>query len=321
MRLIPKLVRRVLLAIVLLLVIAGVVVYFSLDHIVKTKVESQASSSLNLATTLNSARLSLFGGRLNLKQLDIASPQGFSAPHMLELGDTDVAVSYGQLRKDPVHVESLTLNKPRLVIEQSNGTLNFKKAMDLMPPSESSSQSSSLKLVIDELKVQDAEVVIRPNLPGLSNEITVPVPSIVMKDVGTGEGAQNGAAFKDVVMQVVTALAGSASDSSSIPDQLKAILHVNVGQVVGRLSGEAQKRIAAAIPGQFGKTLADIVKDPQALTKDPTKALQQGLGNVLGGDKTQSGNPTTQPGDVKDQAVDAVRGLLGGKNRKSDSGK
>lgn len=320
MRLIPKFVRRILYGIVLLLVIAGIIVYFSLDHVVKNAVEKQASSSLNLATTLNSARLSLFGGKLNLNQLEIASPPGFSAPHMLELGDTNVAVSYGQLRKDPVHVESLTLDKPRLVIEQTNGTLNFKKAMDLMPPSESSSQSSSLKLVIDELKVQDAQVVIRPNLPGLANEITVPVPSIVMKNVGTGEGSQNGAAIKDVVMQVVTALAGSASDSSAIPDQLKTLLHVNIGDVVGRLSGDAQKRIAAAIPGQFGKTLSEVVKDPQALAKDPAKALQQEMGNFMGG-KSQNGNATSQPADLKDRAVDAVQGLFGQKKSKTDSGK
>lgn len=320
MRLIPKLVSRILLGIVLLLVIAGIIVYFSLDHIVKNTVEKEASSSLNLATTLNSARLSLFGGKLNLKQLDIASPPGFSAPHMLELSDTDVAVSYGQLRNDPVHVESLTLDKPRLVIEQQNGTLNFKKAMDLMPPSESSSQKSSRKLIIDELKVQDAQVVIHPNVPGLANEIMVPVPSIEMKNVGTGEGAQNGAAMKDVVMQVVTALAGSASNSSSIPDQLKALLHVNIGDVVGRLSGEAQKRIAAAIPGQFGKTLAEVVKDPQALAKDPTKALQQELGNLMGG-KSQNGNATSQPADLKNRAMDAVQGLFGNKKQKSDSGK
>ena len=309
-----KLFRRILLAIVLLVVIGVVILYFSLDHIIKSKIQSQATSSLNLQTTLNSARLSLFGGKLDLSELQIASPQGFSAPHMLELGDTKVAVSYGQLRKDPVHVASLILDKPRLVIEQSNGTVNFKKAMDLMPPSQSTSQSSSLKLIIDELKVQDADVVIHPNLPGLANEITVPVPSISLKDVGTGEGAQNGAAIRDVVMQVVTALAGQASESGALPEQLKAILHLNVAQVVANLSAEAQKRIAAAIPGQFGKTLAEVVKDPQALAKDPAKVLQKDLGNLLGGEKSTS--PTSQPADLERKAEDTLQGFLGGKKKK-----
>ena len=212
---------------------------------------------------------------------------------MLSLGQADLAVSYGQLRQEPVHVRSITLKNPRLVIEQSNGTLNFKKAMDDMPPSGSSSEKSTMKLVIDQLQVQDAQVVVRPNLPGLPSEITVPVPSITMKDVGTGSGAANGAAIKDVVMQVVTALAGSASDSNALPDQLKGLLKLNVGQVVGQLGAEVQKRIAAAIPGQFGQQLSQIVKDPQALLKDPGKALQNELGNLVNGGS--SNGSTTKP--------------------------
>ena len=310
-----KTIRRVLLVLVLLVVVGLLVVYFSLNRIVQHTVESQATTSLNLNTTLNSARLSLFGGKLNLNQLQIASPPGFSAPHMLELGQTDLAVSYGQLRSDPVHVQSLTLDKPKLVIEQSGGTLNFKKAMDLMPPSDSTSQKNSKKLVIDELKVQDAQVVVHPNLPGLPSEINVPVPSIVMKNVGTGDGSQNGAAIKDVVMQVVTALAGSASDSNALPEQLKALLKLNVSQVMANLGSEVQKRIAAAIPGEFGAKLQEVIKDPQALMKDPGKAIQQNLGGLING-ATGNGS-TTQPSapDTAKNAVNQLEGLLGGKKK------
>lgn len=310
-----KIFRRIILAVLLLIVIALVVLYFNVNRIVKREVQSQATTSLNLQTTLNSARLSLFGGKLNLNDLQIASPPGFSAPHMLELSDANLAVKYGQLRQDPVHVESITLSKPKLVIEQSNGTLNFKKAMDLMPPGDSSAEKSSTKLIIDELKVQDAQVVIHPNLPGIAQEITVPVPSITMKDVGTGEGAKNGAAIKDVVMQVVTALAGSASESSGLPEQLKALMKLNVGQVMANLSAEAQKRIAAAIPGEFGQKLSEIVKDPQALLKDPGKAIQQNLSGLING-AVQNGS-TTQPSaeDTAKGAINQLQGLLGGKKK------
>jgi len=231
---------------------------------------------------------------------------------MLELGDTNLGVSYGQLRQDPVHVASLTLDKPKLVVEQSNGVFNFKKAMDLMPKSESTSESKPLKLIIDQLVVKDAQVVVRPGLPGLPPEITVPVPSLVMKDVGTGQGAQNGAAIKDVAMQVITALAGSASESGGLPAELKGLLNANVGQVVGQLGAEAQKRIAAAVPGQLGQALSQAVKDPQALLKDPAKTLQ----GLMGQNKPGGQNATSQPSDVKDQAVNALQGLLGGKKDK-----
>jgi hypothetical protein len=172
---------------------------------------------------------------------------------MLELGDTALSVKYGELRKDPIHVESLTLNQPRLVIEQSNGAINFRKAMDLMPAHAHESSSQPIKLIIDELKVLDAQVVIHPGLPGVREEIIVPVPSM---------------------------------ESGALPAELKALLHLNVGAVAAKLGAEAQKQIAAAIPGELGNKLSKVVEDPQALAKDPAKVLQRDVSGILGGDKT-----------------------------------
>lgn len=286
--------RRTVLVLSSLLVVAGLIAYLGLDRILKSTVEKQSSASLKLSTTLNSARLSLFGGKVNLNRLRIASPQGFSAPHMLELGDVDLAVSYGQLRKDPIHVQSLTLNQPRLVIEQSNGALNFKKAMDRMPASDRSAEKP-IKLIIDELNMRDAQVVIHPGLPGVRQEIVVPVPSIALKNVGSGRGSQNGAAIKDVAMVVIAALAGSAAESGSLPPELKAILQLNVGQVAANLGAEAQKQIAAAIPGELGNRLSKVAGDPQALAKDPTKVLEGEVGGILGGKSAQPAGRADTP--------------------------
>src|SRR5919108_1607242 len=122
-----RLMRRTLVVLVTLAVIAGGIVYFTFDRILKRAIESEGTASLKLTTTLNSARLSLFGGKLTLKNLRIGSPPAFPAPHMLETRDIDLAVKYSELRKDPIHVESLIIDEPRLVIEQSGGALNFKK--------------------------------------------------------------------------------------------------------------------------------------------------------------------------------------------------
>jgi uncharacterized protein involved in outer membrane biogenesis len=272
--------RRVALILVPLVVLVGAV-YLSIDQLLKTTVETQSTRSLNLATTLSSARLSLFGGNVSLNRLHIASPRGFSAPHMLELGDADLAVRYGQLRKDPIHVESLTLNQPKLVIEQSNGAVNFRKAMDLMPAHEGSSRP--IKLVIDHLNIKDAMVVIHPGLPGVREEITVRIPSISMKNIGTAGGAKNGAAIRDVAMEVMAALASSAAASGALPAQLKALLKLNVSQVAGKLGAEAGKQIAAAVPGELGSKLAKAVEDPHLLAKEPAKVLERDVGGILGG--------------------------------------
>ena len=278
--------RRTLVVLVSLLVVVGLIGYLAVDGLLKRSVEKESSTSLKLATTLNRAHLSLLGGKLNLNRLGIASPPGYSAPHMFEMGDVDLAVRYGELRRDPIHVQSLTLNQPRLVIEQHNGALNFKTAMDRLPAHETSSEKPT-KLVIDDLQIKDAQVIVHPGVPGVQQEINVAVPSLVLKNVGSGRGSQNGAAIKDVAMVVITALAAKAAESGSLPPELRGLLTLNVGQVAGKLGAEAQKQIAAAIPGELGRRLSKVAGDPASLAKDPAKALQGDVGGLLGGKPNQ----------------------------------
>jgi hypothetical protein len=305
-----KLIRRIIFAVVLLVVLAGVVVYFSLDRIIKNTVQSQATSSLNLNTTLGSANLSLFGGKLNLSNLQIASPSGYSSPKMFGVGSTDLAVSYGQLRNDPVHVGAITIASPKLIIEQKNGQFNFKQAMDGMPKSDAApSDSKPLKLVIDQLTLTNPQVVVK----GLgATDIPVTLPSLELKNIGTGDGAQNGAAVKDVVVQIITAMAASASNSSALTAEFKTILSANVGAAMTKLGAEAQKRVANAIPGEVGQSLSKLVADPQALAKNPEKAVQ----SLLGGGSNATTQPTDAKKQVEKQAEDALQGLLGGKKNK-----
>ena len=259
-----------------LIVVALVAVWLNLARIVKSEVEKEGSKSMRLETTLGSARIALFGGKVDLHGLGIGSPHGFNAKKMLEAGNIGVAVSYGELRRTPIHVGSLTIEKPKMVIEQSGGALNFRKAMDVLPASDPN--QPPMKLVIDKLDVSDAQVIIRPGLPGVQDEILVPVPALSMKDIGRGTGAHNGAAIKDVAMQVMTALAEKAAQSDKLPVQLKALLHLNAAEVAGKLGAEAIKHAAAQVPGELGKKLS---------TEDPTKALQ-GL--------VPSGRPAKKPG-------------------------
>src|SRR5205085_2906981 len=146
--------------------------------------------------------------------------------------------------------------------------------------------------------------------------------------------------------QVITALAANASNSSALPDHLKALLHVNVADVVSRLSGDAQKRIAAAVPGEFGKALSSAIQDPQSLMKDPAKAIQNALpdsmkgkiedvvkgrlqnavpdsmkdklNGLLPGQKSSGGSPTTQPDQGAAKSIEQGIGGFLEKRKKSD---
>jgi hypothetical protein len=190
------------------------------------------------------------------------------------------------LRGQPIHVASLRLDKPRLVVEQSNGVFNFRKEMELQP--QKPPDKNPMQLVIDEVRVENAEVILRPGLPGIPQEIAVPIPALTMKDVGKGKGANNGAAIKEVAMRIMSALAASASQSDKVPAELKALLHLNAGQVAAMLGGEAAKQIAGALPKEIGDQVSKVAADPQAAAKDPGAALQQGLGGLIGGKQQET---------------------------------
>ena len=161
-----------------------------------------------------------------------------------------------------------------------------------------------------------------------------PAIVFVMKNIGTGEGSENGAAVKDVVMQVITAMASSAANSGKLPAELQGLLNVNVNQMVTGLTAEARKRIAEALPGEAGRIASEILADPNALLKNPGAVVgaqaeqlkgqaqaeaEKRIGGALerigiGGGTTQpSTQPATQPADrAKQEAQKAINQGIGG---------
>ncbi len=265
MKRIRKSFRRLLLGVSAILVIGGGVVYLNLNRIVRRTIESQATNSLQLTTTLESARLSLLGGQLTLDDLSIASPKGFATPKMFIVDGATVAVRYGELRATPIRIQSISINNPTVVVERADGRFNF-QAINLK------SSDSEMKLVIDELTVHNANVILRPNISGLDDlkEIKVVLPKLTMKSIGTGDGAQNGAAIKDVVAQVMSAVASQAGDlAEQLPEQFRAALADQARAITGELRGKLNEKLGESLKGT-------------GLDKQLDKALDQNLNKLLG---------------------------------------
>lgn len=286
-----KWMKRIVLAVVLVVVIAIAVAYFSLNSVIRATVQRQGSASLGVPTTLDSAALSLLGGKLSLSGLNVGSPPNFSAPQMFSAGAASVQVHYRQLMGNPVRISKIVIDAPKLVVEQSNLKLNIQALMDQKtkaaesPAAGAEKPAEPMKLIIDELDVNNAQVSFMPGLPGLTAAQTVPVPSLVLKNIGNADNAQNGAAVGDVVMQTVTALAGQAGQSGNLPAQLKDALSSG-------LQGVAQ---------QLGQSFANQF---QSVTSSLGQNLGQGLGNLgnnAGKPLGQQLNDLTNPGSSKNK--------------------
>jgi uncharacterized protein involved in outer membrane biogenesis len=265
--------RRILLLGVLLIAAVVGIVYVSLNSIICSAIQRQATASLGVQTTLASAHLSILGGKLDLQDLRVSSPPKFTARNMFTLGGISVAVHYGQLTAAPIHIQQIVIDQPVLVIEQANVQLNLDALVHQSPqaPQTSSGQETQpIKLVIDELDLNNAQVTFMPGIPGLADSIQVPIASMTLKDIGNADGNQTGAAIKDVILQTTTALAGKAVADSKLSPPVKLILSQELAAV--------STQLGSGFDAQF-KNLAG------SATKDLAPKLQGTLDQLLNGNK------------------------------------
>jgi hypothetical protein len=274
-------------AVVLLVVIVVVAVWLGLDSVVRSTVQSQASSSLNLQTTLAAANVSLFGQSVSLSDLQVDSPKGFAAPKMFTLGGVKVGVSVSNLRSDPIVIDQVTIDKPYFVIEQANGKFNFrvlsstsKQPADTPPASSDGKRppGAPIHVIIHDLQINSPQVALRPGIPGMASEIDVPIPSFDLKDVGSGNGNKNGVAMREVFMQVITALVQKTTESNALPPEIKNLLSLNVAAV--------QQELQQQVTQQLGNITKGINVGGNA-GKNAGDAIKKGLGGLLGGKKDQ----------------------------------
>lgn len=278
---------KVVLVVVPLLLVLGVTVFFwRLDAIVRSTVESQAGTQLNVPATLASADVGVLGGTVGLGDFSLGSPKGFEAPKMFSVDAVDVAVSYGQLTKTPIQVKSIRIAAPKLLVERKDFGINLKALIDGLPPTDPDAET--VRMVIGQLKVDGAVVSIRPALPGLPEQIDLQIPPIEVANIGTGEGAENGAAVRDVVLVVLTALAEKAAESEQLPPEVRQILKLDLRQLV--------EEKARGVGKELEKALDKVGRDPASVGQ-VGKELEQGLKDTLGigGGKKKDDKPADGP--------------------------
>ena len=76
---------------------------------------------------------------------------------------------------------------------------------------------------------------------------------------------------------------------NEITNMVKAKLGEQVNKQLDKISGEVGKKL----PGEAGKTLEGIIKNPQGAATNPTQTIEQGLGGLL--NKQKKSPPATQP--------------------------
>jgi len=276
---------RIVVGALVVLILGAVVGLLVIDSVTRSAIEQNAGTALDVNTSLERAGVKVFGGRLDLDQLDVSNPQGFAeTPRFLRLGRASTDLSLLDLPRKRIELDQLLLEDIDVYLERSEGRANYRVILDNLKQFQSQGDPDAGKeLLIHEVILRNTTVSVRL-LPvgGEATRMEFTVPEIRLENVGTGEDSIS---TSELVGVITTALfAGIFKQGADIlPDDMledlgKGIAAIgDLGAVGINIAGESFEG-ATQLIGDVADELGGVGED---ILRGAGDALK-GVGNLLG---------------------------------------
>jgi uncharacterized protein involved in outer membrane biogenesis len=231
-----------------LVVIAAVVLSFFLGAIVTKGVNTFAPKITGTKVTLDSASLSPLSGSGTLKGLFVGNPEGWKSDRAFYMGKVHVSVAPTSLLGDHIVVNEVVIDGPEFVYETKIISSNIKDLLNNInknigstssaapAPTPATSSGKPLKFEVKSFRLENAKVTLGVG----PTAITLPMPPLVLTDLGTSEGGITPDQLATKVMTQVLANIVSAVAQS-------------VGNLGGAAGAAAKDGLSGAVKGLFGK--------------------------------------------------------------------
>jgi len=235
--------KKFLLTLVVLVVVAAAGISFYLDTIVKSTAEQIASDTLQTEVTISSVNVSLFSQNVSISGVAIKNPAGFESENILEVGSFTAQAE--DLFGSPVMISSVVVDGLTAYAEMSDGKLNFQELKRNMAStavasssgssnsdaSDSPSSSESAGLAIRELIISNAMAVAAVSLAGEGQSQDIALPTIRMTDIGTeNQAIQPPEAVRRVVAELTQAV--TQATTGSFLDRAKEQIQESIGSTL-----------------------------------------------------------------------------------------
>lgn len=219
-----KILLRTVVALVVLIVLAVVAVFFSLNAMTKKGVETFGPPMTKTEVSLGSADISPFSGRGKLSELFVGNPTEYTnTGFAIKFSSVAVAIKIGSVLSDTVIVDSIDIEQPDICLE---GTLNGNNLNQILDNLNSASASQEQqkntpapsgqkpkKFIVKDLVLNGAKVRVDVSALGKSLDKTISIPDIHLQNIGTGDGGVTIAALcQQLFKPVVTETIKSATD-------------------------------------------------------------------------------------------------------------
>lgn len=243
-----KIIFRLAAIVVILVVVALVAVYFSLNSIVKRGVETVGPKLAKVEIKLDSALLSIFSGSGTLNGLVIGNPEGFKTESALKAGEISVVLQPKSLLTDKIVVEEVVVKGPEITFEGSLTGNNLKKIADNIQASaggdvsapKTGEKKAGKKIQVNHLVLSGGKINVNLSVDMLgSKAMSLPMPELELKDLGKNSD-------------------GITSDE--------------LARIISKIVLENVTAAVAKNIGNLGKGVTDAVK---GLSDDPGKSVEK----------------------------------------------
>ncbi len=290
-----KWVFRIVLAVLVLVLVAGVVLYFSLNGIVKSQIQTQGTAATGVDTDVDSVNLSPFNGALGLGDFTLANPEGFGDGSVFKFNDADVKVSLASLFDDEVVVNRVHVDGAEVLVKLDGTKLNIKQLYDQIqqrtapadpdapPTDEPADDAAGQPVVVEDLRITNTRVLGEVKLPGVGEPFKI---DLVLADIHEREvrGAELGDVIGFVVQTVMVNAGRSVSQQFPDLDQFLGGLEDRAAE----LADDVTQRAGRAVDGLADEADKVLPGSGDRITQEKDKLLDQGrdaVGELFGGKK------------------------------------
>jgi uncharacterized protein involved in outer membrane biogenesis len=245
-------IRGAIVAVVL--VVAGIVaVFYFLNDIVKSGVETAGPQLTKGELRLTKANLSPFSGLAQITGLFVGNPQGWKSESAVKVGDVKVMLNVGSALSDVVVIDSIHIQAPEITYETGLGGSNLGKILENIEAvaggADKKSDAATTSTPGKKFRVKDIQINgARVHLAALGKQITVPLADIRLQNIGTdGSGVTAAELTRDILKPLLASVMKAAAESATgltrgVKDLGQGALTNQLDKAAGGLKGLLNKK-------------------------------------------------------------------------------
>ena len=194
--------KKTLISVVFLLLLAGGGLFFYLDSIVKSGIEVVGSNLLGTEVTVDSVSLSPLSGQGSISGLRVENPEGFESQYAFELDSVLVSIDVNSVFTDAAEIESIVIMQPVITYETKIASDNIRTLLDNLDEGDAPSSDpeteddSAQQIIIREFRMVGSQL----NFVSALVSAPITLADIEIRDIGAESATASAANAVRVVL-------------------------------------------------------------------------------------------------------------------------